>query len=139
MRFSAEQEQVPDAHGRALDPNFVRLPLGESVDLELEHGHDVSVMLAAHVFRLSGDRPPVLSDQNGVSYVLKEGRNMVGRHPEGDVVADPNFNDISRAHVIIEWDGEGRLRLIDFSSRGTFVHRQALERPSDSTTLPRHD
>ena len=137
LRFSAEAEKVTDIHGRSMDPNFLRLPLGESVDLEVPHGQEVSVMLAAHVYRLSGDRPPVMMDQNGVSYVMKEGRNMVGRHPEGDVVVDPNFSDVSRAHVIVEWDGSARVRLIDFSSRGTYVHRSALERPSESTTVPR--
>ncbi len=137
LRFSAEAKKVTDEHGRSMDPDFVRLPLGESVDLEVSHGHQISIMLAAHVYRLSGDGPPVMTDQNGVSYVMKEGRNMVGRHPEGDLVVDPNFSDVSRAHVIIEWDGVARLRLIDFSSRGTYVHRCALERPSGSTTVPR--
>ena len=39
-------------------------------------------MLAGHAFRLTGARPPSIIDQNGVMYFLKEGRNMVGRHPE---------------------------------------------------------
>ena len=139
LRFSAEAEKVTDIHGRSMDPNFVRLPLGESVDLEISHGHEISIMLAAHVYRLSGDRPPVLTDQNGVAYVMKEGRNMVGRHPEGDVVVDADFSDVSRAHVIVEWDGAQRVRLIDFSSRGSYVHRRALERPSESTTVRRYN
>lgn len=96
-------------------------------------------MLAAQVYRLSGERPPTLVDQNGVTYMLKAGRNMIGRHPEGDVVIDPNFSDVSRAHVILEWDGAGLERLIDFSSRGTYVHRDALKRPSEDPTTPRFD
>ena len=138
LRFGAEQAKA-DPHGRPGDTNFVRLPLGESVDLELPHGHDVSIMLAAHVYRLSGERPPTLVDQNGVTYMLKSGRNMIGRHPDGDVVIDPNFSDVSRAHVIFEWNGDGLIRLIDFSSRGTYVHRDALQRPGDGSSAPAPD
>lgn len=132
LRFRGESgDGRTVSHARAVDPSFVRLPLGESVDLELPRGHEINVMLAAHVYRLSGAHPPTLSDQHGVTYVLKKGRNMVGRHPEGDVVVDPNFGDVSRAHVIVEWDGDERIRLIDFSSRGTYVHKDAQKRPSE--------
>ena len=133
LRFGMQQAQA-DVSGRpqdaTADSSFVRLPLGESIDLELPKAHEVSIMLAAHVFRLVGERPPVLIDQHGVTYVLKQGRNMVGRHPEGDVVVDPNFTDVSRAHLIIEWSGNALIRIIDFSSRGTYVHRDALDRPT---------
>jgi hypothetical protein len=77
LRFGAEQAKV-DPHGHPGDTNFVRLPLGESVDLELPLGPDVGIMLGAHVYRLCGDRPPTFVDQNGVTYMLKTGRNMVG-------------------------------------------------------------
>jgi len=93
-------------------------------------------MLAAHVFHLQGASPPTLTDQNGVSHALRVGRNTVGRHPEGDIVASSDFNDISRAHLILEWDGAHRVRLIDFSSRGTYVHRDALLSPSEASTVP---
>jgi hypothetical protein len=139
LRYSAEIEGgAPTGYAhRAIDPDYVRLPLGESVDFELLHGSAVKLMLASHVFALSGQRPPLLTDQNGASHALREGRNMVGRHPEGDVVVDANFTDVSRAHVIMEWDGTRRIRLIDFSSRGTFVHRSAVSRPSEDPTTPR--
>ena len=41
-------------------------------------GPDVGIMLGAHVYRLCGDRPPTFVDQNGVTHMLKTGRNMVG-------------------------------------------------------------
>ena len=136
LRLGADKESSYDEFGRAMDPNFVRLPLGESVDIEVSHARQISFMMAAHVFRLHGGSSPMVVDQNGVTYVLKQGRNMVGRHPEGDLVVDPNFSDISRAHLIIEFEGPHRVRLIDFSSRGTFVHREAFEQPSECPTLP---
>jgi hypothetical protein len=136
MHFGAEQAKA-GPHGRPGDASFVRLPLGESVDLELPLGHDAGIMLAAHVYRLSGDRPPTFVNQNGVTYMLKTGCNMVGRHPEGDVVIDLNFSDVSRSHVILEWNGDAMVRLIDCSSRGTYVDRDALQRASDEPTAPR--
>ena len=129
LRLGSE-EALTHRHGRTTDPNFVRLPLGESVDSKMSRGHEISIMLAAHVYRLTGDRPLILTDQNGVSYMMKPGRNMVGRHPEGEVVVDQDFTDVSRAHMIIEWDGTERVRLIDFSSRGSYVHRSAVGRSS---------
>ncbi len=129
LRLEAQMQDASPSRRRAADPNFARLPLGESVDLIVSRDEEVNIMLAAHVFRLAGTEPPALTDQHGVTYVLKEGRNLVGRHPEGDVVVDPNYTDVSRAHVIIEWCGPGLIRLIDFSSRGTYVHRDALKRP----------
>ena len=46
---------------------------------------------------------------------------MVGRHPESDIVVDPDFHDVSRAHAILEWSGAGEVTLTDLSTRGTFV------------------
>ncbi len=105
-----------------------RLPFGEAVEIDLPSGRKLDVMLACHMFRLLGEDPPCLIDQNGVMYFLKPGRNMIGRHPESDVVIDPEFSDVSRAHMIIDWRGGQTLSIIDFSSRGTWLHPSALSR-----------
>ncbi len=107
---------------------FVRLNMGENVELRLEDGDKVDIRLANHEFRLVGARPPCLVDENGVMYFLRAGRNMIGRHPESDVPIDPNFGHISRAHLIVEWESDATLRLIDLSSRGTFLRREVLQR-----------
>jgi hypothetical protein len=107
---------------------FVRLNMGETVELDYEEGENIELKLANHLFRLVGARPPCLVDQNGVMYFLRPGRNMIGRHPESDVPIDANFGHVSRAHLIIEWDGESRLSLIDLSSRGSFLRRKVLTR-----------
>lgn len=67
---------------------FVRLPLGEPVECCMRRGHQITILMAAHVYRLTSDRPPLLTDQNGLSYLMKQGRNLVGRHPEREVVVD---------------------------------------------------
>lgn len=103
---------------------LVRLSLGEPVEILFPEELKVDLMLAGHLFRLVGSKTPCLIDQNGVMYFLKEGRNMVGRHPESDVVIDPDFRDISRAHMIIEWDGDTALSITDLSTKGTFVPQQ---------------
>ncbi len=65
---------------------------------------------------------------SGLMYFLRPGRNMIGRHPDSDVALDPDFGNVSPAHLIIEHGSDAMLRLIDFSSRGTFLRREALQR-----------
>ena len=132
--------QFPSRHGagRSLDeavesgtwgatpPGFGRLPMGDAIRLEFSDNGKVEFMLGSHVFRLLAGRPPTLIDQNGVSYFLRPGRNMLGRHPESDVVVDQDFGDVSRAHAVLEWLGERDFALTDLSSRGTFVAEDNL-------------
>lgn len=118
-----------------LNPDeFVRLNMGENVQLDYDEGEKLELKLANHLFRLVGARPPCLVDQNGVMYFLRPGRNMIGRHPESDVPIDPDFGHVSRAHLIIEWDGNTTLSLIDLSSRGTFLRRKVLQRENSLTS-----
>lgn len=114
----------PPARGSDL----VRLPFGEAVEVELAPGRTAEVMMAGHVFKLVSEQAPSLVDQNGVVHFLKPGRNMVGRHPESDVVIDPNLSDVSRAHLIIDWRHEKSLAIMDFSSRGTYMRAESLAR-----------
>jgi hypothetical protein len=117
---------------RRFTGDFRRVPMGEALEIPMDKGEKIDIMMAGHLFRLIGGHPPSLIDQNGVTYFLKDGRNMVGRHPESDVPIDQNFSDVSRAHLIIEWEGEDRVIVIDLSSRGSYVRRQTLE---DALTL----
>ena len=112
---------------RRFTGDFRRVPMGEALEVRIDKGEKIDCMLAGHLFRLIGGHPPSLIDQNGVTYFLKDGRNMVGRHPESDVPVDQNFSDVSRAHLILEWEGRDKVTLIDLSSRGTFVRRKTLE------------
>ena len=117
-----------DAANAPSADDFVRLSMGENIELRLKDNERIDIRLANRDFRLMGARPPCLVDENGVMYFLRPGRNMIGRHPESDVPVDPNFGHISRAHLIIEWDSGSTLRVIDLSSRGTYLPRKVLER-----------
>ncbi len=105
---------------------YVRLILGEPVRVLLPYGRKPELLLAGHLYRLMGTRTPCLVDQNGVMYFLKAGRNMVGRHPECDIIIDPNFRDVSRVHMIIEWAGHAEVTITDLSSRGTLVSAESV-------------
>jgi len=125
LRF--EPNAPPGSGERAAAPEgYLRLPLAESVELELDTRHPIPLMLAAREFRLEAGPPPALIDPRGERRVLARGRNMAGRHPESEVRVDRDFSDVSRAHVVMDWDGGRVLRLIDLSSRGTFVHESAI-------------
>lgn len=129
---TGDNGRLPDEAASSLvvqHPNgrdFVRLPLGEPIEIPLPAGRELKLMLAGHMFRVIGATPPILLDQHGVTYFLKEGKNMLGRHPQNDIVANPDFRDISRAHLLIEWQGKNAISVTDLSSRGTFIAIQHL-------------
>lgn len=105
---------------------FERLQMGESVQLDLPHGRTIDLMLARRVYQLSGSDEPKLIAPDGAAHPLNEGRNMIGRHPECDIVTDRNFHDVSRVHVIIEWNREPWVKVTDLSTLGTFVPSSAI-------------
>lgn len=107
--------------GVLIPKNYERLQMGESVQLDLPEGSSFEIMLAKHVYRLSGSDTPQLTAPDGTAYALNEGRSMVGRHPECDIVSDRNYRDVSRVHIIIEWTGEPWIKVTDLSTLGTFV------------------
>ena len=53
---------------------------------------------------------------------------IVGRHPESDLAVDANFSHVSRAHLLLEWDGAHGFSLMDLSSRGTWLRDEVLGR-----------
>ncbi len=110
-----------------LNGEFRRMPMGEALEIPVGKGEKLDIMLAGHLFRIIGGHPPNLIDQDGVTYFLKDGRNMVGRHPESDVCIAQNLSDISRVHAIVEWQGSDRITVIDLSARGTYIRQKMLE------------
>lgn len=116
-----------NAGGTALPvAEFSRIPIGETVTVSLPESGSVKVLLSRRMFRLLGAEAPCLVDQNGTTHFLKLGRNMIGRHPESDVVIDRDFNDVSRAHAIVEWRGGAEVLVTDLSTRGTFVPTEIM-------------
>ena len=62
----------------------------------------------------------------GLDYELLPGRNVVGRHPDCEVVLPGDLRNISRAHLLIERADETTLNLTDLSSKGTFLPADLL-------------
>ena len=87
----------------------------------------MAIGLARHPFELIAAHEPYLMDSNGVTYFIRKGRNVVGRHPESDVKIDANFSTVSRAHMVLEWDGLRRFQIMDLSTRGTLLPESVLE------------
>ena len=73
------------------------------------------------MFLLRDGCPPQFIDPAGRMRSISRRRQTIGRHPESDIVVDRGYNDVSRAHLLIEWTGGTVVQLIDVSSRGTSV------------------
>ena len=100
---------------------LAHVPVGESVTFDIPATGSVPVMLSRRMFRLVGHMKTCLVDPNGQTHFLKEGRNMLGRHPESDVAIDRDFNEVSRAHVILKGREGATVSITDLSTRGTFI------------------
>lgn len=105
------------------DGGFQRMPMGESVPVQLGSEEVLELVLGRNLFELVGGAHPYLVDENGVTCFVRKGRNVVGRHPESDICVDGNFCNVSRAHLILDWDGGRRFVLMDLSSRGSWVRQ----------------
>ncbi len=110
----------------AIPKSFGRLPLGELVEISLKSKGCLDIHLAGRRFRLSGGRHPCLVTESGITHFLLRGRNIIGRHPESGIVVDPDFSDVSRTHLLIQWGGSGFVSVMDLSSRGTYLPAELI-------------
>jgi len=110
---------------------YRRLPAHRAVEVTLGTGEAVPLYLAHLRVRLvASEEGWQLSDDQGLEVTLQEGRVIVGRADDCDVVLLGAPLDVSRYHLAIECS-EGEVRLIDLSSQGTYLPRRALlETPS---------
>ena len=116
-----------------LDP----LPRGETICLNLGDSGELPIQLSRqHEFRLLAGKPMRLQDPDGDSYVLVDGRNVIGRHTGNEVVVDAEHRSISRRHVVIEPLGAHMALLTNLSAHGTYVPADRLpEAPRQDKTL----
>ena len=63
------------------------------------------------------------------SFVLRDGRNLIGREPSGDIVIEARWPDVSRRHLMIDVTDNGRLLFTDLSTFGTFISADAIDEP----------
>lgn len=110
---------------------YRRLPAHRAVEVTLGAGEAVPLYLAhLRVRLLAGADGWHLSDDQGLEFTLQQGRVIVGRAEDCDVVLLGAPLDVSRYHLAIECN-EGEVKLIDLSSQGTYLPRRALlETPS---------
>lgn len=101
---------------------YRRLPTREAYLLHLPADEEMTLVLAGHPFRISRSAEVLtLKDENAAVYQIPPGSHTLGRSRDCDVVLDANLREISRKHLVMEWDGESRLTLMDVSHLGSFV------------------
>lgn len=116
------QGAIPDAADEQATPSrLVRLPRGESVRLHANATCPLQLVLSRHPFRVQFEPSPVLLDDEQGEYPLRSGRNVLGRHPDCDVMVNAAYRDVSRTHCIVELGDNHEMYVTDLSSHGTFV------------------
>jgi len=100
---------------------FAPLPRGETICLRFTDSPELTLRLSAHSFKLVAGKHFYLVDEQGASYLVRAGKNLVGRQAGCDVVIDPVYRGVSRKHVIIEPVSETVALVTDISSHGTYV------------------
>jgi hypothetical protein len=103
-----------------------RLPRGETVTVSLGNEESLDIVLSRHKFTIVSGQEIYLVDENGPDYVLRNGRNFVGRQQDNDVIIDAGYRDVSRKHLIIDIEDGQDIRLMDLSSHGTYVSASHL-------------
>ena len=108
-----------------------RLALGETAMVELAAGAAVSLRFAGLLFEFAVGSTGALSLSGPGSFrrTVRLGRSVVGRHPECDLVLEPQWRTVSRVQAIIEWTRDwneadaprcgGTLRVTNLSVHGT--------------------
>jgi hypothetical protein len=106
---------------------YARLPRRRSITIDLGGRTNLTLYLARNRFVLKRESGSLkLFGQNGVTYPLHAGRNSIGRSSQCDVRVETTQSDISREHLLIEIDEDGRISLTDLSSRGTYIPPELL-------------
>lgn len=119
-------EDDSESKPEASQIRFQRLPHGETVTVRTPSNGGLSIRLSRHKFQLFAADTPRLTDDNGVNYPLKPGVNVIGRHPDNDVVVGGWYRDVSRKHLMVDASGSSDLSLTDLSTHGTFVPGRLL-------------
>lgn len=129
MKETLILEEESDDHTEPVPVRFQRLPRGETVHLALPDTGELPIVLSRHKFILFARERLRLTDDNGVNYPLKSGINVIGRHPDNDVVVGGWYRDVSRKHLMVDIGDGGNLSLTDLSTHGTFVPGSLLSAP----------
>jgi len=126
-RSTLRIEDESDEDTASSEIRFQRLPRGETVQVNAPENGELAIVLSRHVFQLFCFEMPRLTDDNGVNYSLKPGVNVIGRHPDNDVVVGGWYRDVSRKHLMVDISDSMRLSLTDLSTHGTFLPGRLLD------------
>lgn len=114
-------EAMRKNQGASTNP-WIRLPMGEAVTVGLSRESSVELRLTKYRLLLLGGDQPVVIDENDNHHPIRCGRNIVGRHPESDIVIRTGSAMVSRAHLLLERsESSDELTIMDLSSGGTYI------------------
>lgn len=123
-----------DLSGDVLDvgdsSDMARLPKGETVEIDVKAGQEVTHALVKHPCKIALDDDLYFIDNSNKRHTLKMRQNAVGRDSRCEVIVDSESRDVSRKHLIIDRFSRTGVRLTDVSSLGTFAAPKYLERTS---------
>ncbi|MDX1527703.1 MAG: FHA domain-containing protein [Gammaproteobacteria bacterium] len=108
------------------EDGFEALPRGETVCLRFSGIKEMAIRLSTHRFQLVAGKHFYLKDEHGSTFPIRRGKNLVGRHPDCDIVIQPFYSGVSRKHMIIEQVSESVVLVTDLSSHGTYVSQQGF-------------
>lgn len=108
-----------------------RMPKGEPITIVLDPNEEITVMLSKYKCSIEADRRFFFIDPSRCKNTLSLRRTTIGREATNNIVVDSTFRDVSRLHLTIEVLGKNSLRLIDFSSHGTYIPSRFLEKYGD--------
>jgi len=128
-KSTLNMEEEPESDTARSQLRFERLPRGERVAVHAPRSGELSIFLSRHPFQLQVGDTPRLTDDNGVRYPLKPGVNVIGRHPENDVVIGGWYRDVSRKHLMVEIERGGEMHMTDLSTHGTFLPGSLVDHP----------
>lgn len=109
---------------------FIRMPKGETVEIDLAMDGPVAVLLAKHRCRIESNGKVSFVDDSGRVTQLRRGKNIVGRDTSCDVQLNVAYREVSRKHLIVEVADPQIIRLTDISSHGTSLSPKLLENTS---------
>jgi len=106
---------------------FARMSKGESLEFHFGPHQSLSLMLAKYRFTLVSGDMFLLLDESGHDLKVRPGKNIIGRSTQSDVTLEAAYGAVSRKHLIVEIQDDGKVTLTDISTLGTFVPRGYVE------------
>ena len=124
---TGELDIVDDVDCKSLgaELGMTRIGNGQSVELNISHGDEISLLLANYRCRLVNIQDEYFFiDHCKDQHLLKQGENKIGRSNECTVRFIDTMHRISRLHLIINVNDNNTVELTDLSTYGTHYLEQ---------------